>query len=318
MIVAIDIGGTKLAVGVAKREEFLHTGVLEGVEKMPVPEPKTPGAVLPHLLAMIARLVNGRTVDAIGISIGGPLDHEQGVVLNFPHLPEWKNLPLRAMVSDALNAPVALDNDANLGALAEYRWGAGKGADPFVYLTISTGVGGGVIVGGQLVHGVGSGGGEVGHMTVQTGGPECPCGNKGCLERMASGTNIARRAKELVGAHPELAATLLELAGGNCEAITSHHVLEAYRQGDLLGTQVWEEAIEYLAIGLGSIIHVLAPERIVLGGGVSLAGDDLILPLRKRLRNHVFYIPLKKIDVRTAQLGHDSALLGAATLAAEL
>ena len=318
MIVAIDIGGTKLAVGVAEREQFLCSGTLEQVEKMPVPEPKTPQAVLPHLLAMVARLVNGRDICAVGISIGGPLDHEQGVVLNFPHLPEWKNLPLRAMVSDALNAPAVLDNDANLGALAEYRWGAGKGTNPFVYLTISTGIGGGVIVGGKLVHGMGSGGGEVGHITVQTGGPVCPCGNKGCLERMASGTNIARRAKECVATYPELATTLLELAGGEREAITSHHVLEAYRRGDVLGKQVWEEAIEYLAIGLGSIIHVLAPERIVLGGGVSLAGEDLILPLRKRLHNHVFYIPLDKIDVCTAHLGHDSALLGAATLAGEM
>ena len=318
VLVGIDIGGTKIAAGVAERESFLQNGKLAGIQKMPVPDSGTPTGVLPHLFRMVEDLVGNQEIEAVGISIGGPLDHREGRVLNFPHLPEWKDVPLRALVSEYFQVPAALDNDANLGALAEYRWGAGRGANPFMYLTISTGIGGGVIVNGELVHGTGSGGGEVGHITVQTDGPLCPCGNRGCLERMASGTNIARHARELLEREEHRGDFLLELAGGNGEKLTSAHVLQGYRNGDSAATEVWEAAVRYMAIGLGSLIHVLAPERIVLGGGVSLAGDDLILPLRKKLRDHVFYVPLEDIDVRTASLGHDSALLGAVTLALDI
>lgn len=315
MLVAIDIGGTKLAVGAARASEYAATGRIDRLRKIPVPGNGTPEAVLPVIYSMVEELTAENGIGAIGISIGGPLDHRSGIVINFPHLPEWKSIPLRDMVATHLNAPAALDNDANLGALAEYRWGAGKGCDPFIYLTISTGIGGGVIVGGKLVHGMATGGGEVGHITVQTAGPFCPCGNRGCLERMASGTNIARRARERVAQEPEAGRELLRLAGGDPIGITSENVLQAYRNGDGLGTDIWEEAAEYLAIGLGSLIHVLSPERIVLGGGVAQAGEDLLRPVKARLRDHVFYIPVDEIDLCTASLGHDSALLGAATLA---
>lgn len=318
LLVALDIGGTKLAVGVAPRPEFARTGRPEAIAKMPVPEPKTPDDVIPHLLRSVRHMAMGRPIAGVGISIGGPLDHEQGVVINFPHLPGWKNIPLRAVIERELGVPAALDNDANLGALAEYRWGGGQGCDPFVYLTISTGIGGGVIVGGKLIHGVASGGGEVGHITVQTGGPLCPCGNRGCLERMASGTNIALRGRALAAEDPVAGRHLLSLADGRPERITSETVLQGYRSGDPLSRRVWEEAAEYLAIGLGSIIHVLAPQRIVLGGGVAQAGEDLLGPVRRRLRDHVFYIPPDRIDLVAASLGHDSALIGAMIAAADL
>lgn len=315
LLVALDIGGTKLAVGVATQEGFANTGRPEAIAKMPVPEPKTPDTVIPCLIRMVRDLAMGRSIGAIGISIGGPLDHETGTVLNFPHLPGWKNIPLASVIARAFNRPTTLDNDANLGALAEYRWGAGVGCNPFVYLTISTGIGGGVVVDGTLVHGVGSGAGEVGHITVQTNGPLCPCGNRGCLERMASGTNIAGRARALVAEDHNAGEYLLSLAQGRARHITSEMILKGYRSGDPLSRKVWLEAAEYLAIGLGSIVHVLAPQRIVLGGGVAQAGDDLIGPVRERLAHHVFYIPLERIDLVTASLGHDSALIGAMTAA---
>ena len=280
--------------------------------------PRTPEGVLPVIIEKGRTLLGGEPPNAVGISIGGPLDHEQGRVLNFPHLPGWKNLPLASLLSEAFGVPALLDNDANLGALAEYRWGRGEGADPFVYLTISTGIGGGIILGGKLFHGMASGGGEVGHITVQTNGPLCDCGNRGCLERMASGTNIARRARERLEKEPEKGTFLRELVGEKTDDITAEMVLEGYRADDELSREVWLEAAEYIAIGLGNIIHVLSPERIVLGGGVVLAGDDLINPVRERMRDHVYYIPVDRIDLQAAALGHDSALLGAATMAAEV
>jgi glucokinase len=320
LLLAVDIGGTKLALGIAHADRLAASGMVKRIVKEPIPAPGTPDVVIARIVEQARGLVaaEGGNVAAIGISIGGPLDHRSGTVLNFPHLPGWRDIPLRDILADALGAPARLDNDANLGALAEHRWGAGQGVEDMVYLTISTGIGGGVIVGGKLIHGVGSGAGEVGHITVQTGGPRCPCGNPGCLEMMASGTAIARRAREAADRNPGGARRMLELAGGDAAALTAEIVAMAAGEGDPLAGEVWEETAEYIAIGLGSIIHVLSPELIVLGGGVAQTGEQLLGPVRRRLRDHVFYVPVDRIRVTAASLGHDSALLGAATLAGDL
>jgi glucokinase len=317
-ILALDIGGTKLAVGVARRDEFQATGRLAAIAKEAVPAPGTPEVVIARVIEIARELLraDGGRLDAIGISIGGPLDHITGTVINFPHLPGWKMIPLCREISQALEAPAALDNDANLGALAESRLGAGRGVDDLVYLTISTGIGGGVILGGRLLHGVGSGAGEVGHITVESRGPLCPCGNRGCLEIMASGTSIARRARALAELDRSRGERLIDHAGGDIAAITSEHVVSAMIEGDPVAAQIWEETAGFIAIGLGSIIHILAPSMIILGGGVAQTGELLLEPVRRRLRDHVFYIPLDRISLVSAALGHDSALLGAACLAA--
>jgi glucokinase len=315
LIAAIDIGGTKLAVGVARRERFAAGEGLARITKEPVRKPGSPGDLIPRALELVRELIaaEGGTLRAVGISIGGPLDHLAGRVVNFPHLPGWIDVPLCDMVSEWLGAPTRLDNDANLGALAEHRWGAGRGVDSMVYLTLSTGIGGGVIVGGELLHGVGSGAGEVGHITVQTGGPRCPCGNRGCLEMMASGTSIARRMREALALAPD--PIVARLCDDDLDAITAPLVLQAAEEGSEAARKVWEDTAEYIAIGLGSIIHIVAPPLVVLGGGVAQAGEKLLGPVRERLREHVFYIPLDRIRVEAAALGHDSALIGAATLA---
>jgi glucokinase len=314
-LLAIDIGGTKLAVGAASREAFARTGRLETLRKEPIPPPGDPATVVARIVELAREIEPAGGYDAIGISIGGPLDHEAGVVINFPHLPGWRDIALREDLSLALGARARLDNDANLGALAEHRLGAGRGADELVYMTLSTGIGGGVIVDGRLVHGVASAAAELGHLTVATDGPRCDCGNHGCLERMASGTNIARSARERAAAEPQRAARLIELAGGNPAAITAAHVVSAVRDGDPLADEIWDRAMRFIAIGLGSIIHVLAPPLIVLGGGVAQAGETLLAPVRRHLREHVFYVPLDRIRIVAAELGHDSAVLGAAVLA---
>lgn len=321
-ILAVDIGGTKLALGVGDAAGFAATGKLGRVVKEPIPGSGEPDVVIARVLDLAGDLardpVAGGPIGAIGISIGGPLDHRTGTVLNFPHLPGWRDIPLRALLSEGAGAPALLDNDANLGAMAEHRFGAGRDVSSMVYLTISTGIGGGVIVDGRLVHGVGSGGGEVGHITVAPDGPFCACGNRGCLEMMASGTAIARRADESARAEPRAADWLLRRAGGVGGMITAEMVAEGARLRDPFCARLWEETAEYIAIGLGAIVHVLAPEAIVLGGGVAQTGELLLEPVRRRLRDHVFYVPLEMIAVRGAVLGHDSALAGAATLALEL
>ncbi|MBC8145979.1 MAG: ROK family protein [bacterium] len=355
MLLAIDIGGTKLAVGAATRDEFAATGRLTTLVKELIPAPGDPETVIARIVEIATSMNAPGGFESIGISIGGPLDHRTGTVINFPHLPGWQWIPLSDRLSFQLGAPARLDNDANLGALAEHRLGAGRGVSDMVYLTLSTGIGGGVIVDSALVHGVRSSAAEVGHITVQTDGPKCACGNPGCLERMASGTNIARAAREALAAAEQSDAANVELSkpgavqSGSMQlglagatqadierakavqsnpgmllhelykrdpnALTAEHVAIAAAGGDAIAMRVWDRSMEYIAIGLGSIIHVLAPSLIVLGGGVSQAGDLLLEPVRRHLRKHVFYVPLDEIRVELAQLGHDSAVLGAAVLA---
>lgn len=319
LLLAFDIGGTKLAVGIAPVARFRQTGTFDALVKEPIPLPGTPDVVTQRLVKIGRQLLaesNGQLA-GIGISIGGPLDHLTGTVLNFPHLPGWRNIPLRQQLSEAFGAPAGLDNDANVGALAEHRLGAGKGAMSMVYLTISTGIGGGVIVNGKLHHGVASGAGEVGHITVQTDGPRCACGNHGCLETMASGTAIARRAGQALADYPEQGAVLRQMLGAQ-SAPTAQQVFAAAAAGDQLARMLWEQTAKYLAIGLGSIIHLLAPQTIVLGGGVAQTGEGLLDPVRRNLANHVFYIPLASIQLLPAALGHNSAVIGAGLLATEL
>lgn len=313
-LLGIDIGGTKLAVALEVDGERF-------VRKEPIPGEGTPTEVIDRAVTIARELTVETPARALGVSIGGPLDHATGRVLNFPHLPGWRDIPLAEIFAERLELPTLLDNDANLAGLAEYRHAVSNNlADPklpFVYLTLSTGIGGGVIIDGRLLHGVRTGAGELGHITVAPDGPLCPCGNRGCLERMASGTHIGNRAREMARADRRLGVWMTERVGGEAEAITAETVVAGYRAGDPLATEIWLDAISALAIGLGSIIHVLAPGTIVLGGGLSLAGNALLDPLRESLKRHVFYVRLDMIEVATARLGHDSALVGALGLAGE-
>lgn len=348
MLLAVDIGGTKLAVGCATRAGFAAAGRLTTLVKERIPAPGDPDTVIARVVEIAHSLSGSDGYESIGIAIGGPLDHRTGTVINFPHLPGWQWIPLSDRLAFHLGAPTRIDNDANLGALAEHRLGAGRGVSDLVYVTLSTGIGGGVIINNALVHGVRTSAAEVGHITVQTDGPLCACGNPGCLERMASGTNIARAAREALLAidadvvaeradtvqslamkstvgrtaaprsgaqRPSDGRLMRDLCDGDLQRLTAEHVAIAAAQGDELAGRIWDRAMEYIAIGLASIIHVLAPPLIVLGGGVSQAGDALLDPVRRHLRRHVFYVPLDEIRIETAQLGHDSAVLGAAVLA---
>jgi glucokinase len=231
------------------------------------------------------------------------------LILSPPNLPDWDKFPIIEILEDKLGAPAVLDNDANASALGEFKYGAGRGINNLVYMTISTGIGGGVIVRGKLVHGVCDGAGEVGHTTILPDGPLCGCGARGCLEALCSGTSIARRTRErlVVGASSSLTALPLNL-------VTAHAVADAARAGDPLGVEIWDETIHYLAIGIGNVLNTLAPEAIILGGGVSTAGDQLLEPLRAQVRERVTILPPEKINILQAELGGDSGIYGALIL----
>jgi glucokinase len=306
-VAGIDIGGTKIALAVADHEGRI-------IEKTRFPArtgERGPHAIIEEALTEIERMLGqtGARLAAVGVGCGGPLDRKRGLILSPPNLPGWDEFPVVRLVEERLGVPALLDNDANAAALGEHRHGAGAGYRHLVYITISTGIGGGVIVRGKLVHGVYDGAGEVGHMTVLPGGPACGCGGRGCLEALCSGTSIARRARAKMAA-----GETSSLSSQGADNVTAQAVAEAARAGDAVATEVWDETIEYLAVGVGNLFNILAPEAVVIGGGVSTAGEQLFGPLRERVRARARMLPPEMINILQASLGGDSALHGAVIL----
>jgi len=306
-VLAIDIGGTKLALGLVDAE-----GKILQRDEIPTRATEGPERVLARLVEL-ARAMRGRATPShairrVGIACAGPLDREAGLILNPPNLPGWTRIDLVELVERALGLPAVLDNDANAAALGEFRYGAGRGARSLVYLTVSTGIGGGIILDGRLWHGFGDSAGEIGHMTIDPAGPPCGCGNQGCLEALASGPAIARSAREaLQGGRPSRLRDLPE--------VTAADVVRLACEGDPLAAEVWAAAVHALALGVGAAITILAPERVIIGGGVAQAGDALFVPLRREVRQRVKLVAVESVPILPAALGRDVGILGAAALA---
>jgi len=309
VVLGIDIGGTKVAIAAAdlRGHVLVRSRFATQVEI-------GPQAIVEKIIRQVKDIVcelGAPPIAAVGVGCGGPLDPISGIILSPPNLPGWNQFPLADLLADAFAAPVYIDNDANVAALGEYRFGAGAGSDVFVYVTVSTGIGGGVVINGRLLHGVGAGAGEVGHQTIIPEGPKCTCGNRGCLEALASGTAIARRMRERM-----LQEGRRSLAGTSVvESITAEDVVQAARANDALALEVWHDTVEYLGIGLANVLTILAPQVLVVGGGVARAGDFLFVPLREVIRRHVFQVPVSNISIAPPELGDDVGVVGAITLA---
>jgi glucokinase len=309
-IIAIDLGGTQLRAALCTPDGTIHqrvsrkTRARRGLEAVLERICETAEQVWPE---------EGK-VRAIGISAPGPLDPFNGIVLGAPNLPGWERVPLRDIVSARFDLPVFVGNDANLAALGEHRFGAGQGFDDMIYMTISTGIGGGILVGGKLLLGHKGLAGEIGHIVLQPNGPQCGCGNRGCLEALASGTAIGRQALTLAAAGR--APAILAAAGGDLTQISSKSVGEAAAQGDKVAIRLLRRAGRFIGIGIANLMHLFNPQCFVLGGGVTQAGDLLFNPIRRTARRQV-QIPqyAEGTEIIPAALGDDVSLLGALTLA---
>jgi glucokinase len=311
---AIDLGGTKTVVALAD-----VTGAILARGRMETQPERGAEDTIARIVELAQDVLaerDGRPL-AAGVASGGPLDPATGTIYSPGCLPGWGAVALGGMLAAALGCPVRIDNDANLGALGEHAFGAGQGAQDLVYITISTGIGGGVIVGGRLLHGVGNGAGEIGHQTVAPDGPECVCGNRGCLERMASGSSIARRAQAALYTAEGPKSLLWLLVQGRPDAVRTETVVKAAFHGDALAKRLWQETIDYLAIGVGNVITILAPERVIVGGGVAQAGDMLFTPLRAAVSERVRFVDMERVQILPAGLGTESPLYGALALARE-
>lgn len=313
LVAGIDIGGTKCAAAIA---EATSEKVL-AQSRWPSEVDKGPQAMIRRMSDEVRKLLTrtpGKLV-GVGVACGGPLDRHSGLVLSPPNLPGWDRVSLTARLAASLGAPAWLENDANAGALGEFRYGAGRGCQNMVYVTISTGIGAGLMINGQLLYGLGESAGEVGHQTVLAGGPKCGCGNSGCLEMLASGSAIGRRARAAALAEPSSARRLIESANNDLNQVTARHVADGARSGDPFARRIWSEAIGYLAIGLSNVVTILAPQRVILGGGMAGAGDMLFEPLQAGIRQRVRLVPVEQVEVLPAGLGPDSALRGSLAVA---
>lgn len=308
MVGGIDIGGTKIAVGLAR-----PSGELVARDSFATP---SAGGPLRALLLSAARLEamveeQEHQLRAVGVGCCGPLDRLAGRILDPPNLPGWRSVPLVEVLREALGVPIFLENDCNAAALGQLRFGAGRGVDDFLYVTISTGIGAGIVVGRKLYRGLGDGAGEMGHQTLDPRGPVCRCGNRGCLEALASGTALARRAREaaLRGENVAAITSRAPCGGGEIEA---RHVVEAARDGDPLARRLCDETLEWLAIGIANAITLLAPRRVILGGGLAFAwGNDALWALRTRIGARVRLVPVDAVEIVLAEHGTDAGLHGA-------
>jgi glucokinase len=315
-IVGVDIGGTNIVVGLVP----LEGGEPVGLRTLPTEAARGSDFVVRRVASMVDQAIadtlaahGGTRADVAGVGVGspGPLNRQTGVVLNTPNL-GWKNLPLRDLVGDAVGLPAQLDNDANCATYGEWWLGAGRDVDYLIGITIGTGIGGGIVLGGEIVHGASDAAGEIGHMTIEFTGRKCKCGNYGCLEAYCSGPNIAARAREGLEAGYE--SLLTELVDGQLDRITAATVYEASTRGDPYANEVMIETAKILATGIANVINIFNPQAIVIAGGVTRAGEHLFGPLRTEVRRRAFRSAYDACRILPAALPDTAGVIGAAAV----
>jgi glucokinase len=298
-VIGLDVGGTKMTAALATMDGHIVRLLRQQTKR----EEGAEGG-FSAICTMVRELLSEATqkgwqVVRIGIGFGGPVDFERGVVYLSHHVPGWENFPLKEELERCFGIPTVVDNDANAGTLGEWRFGAGRGVNDLLYVNIGTGIGGGIISGGQLVRGWRNLAGEIGHMTVKPDGPLCPCGRKGCLEALASGSAIGREGSERIG-----------------QPLTSEEVFMLAERGNPIAKRVIDDAVEALAFAIGAAANLFNPKRVILGGGVAEAPEALLLqPLRERLPRYLLPQVAEGLEVVRAQLGYDAGIWGAIALA---
>ncbi len=320
----VDIGGTKVAAGLVN-----SGGEILSSTRVPMPAHGTAAAgfaaVQSAIEAVFAAHPDSRpNLTGIGICAPGPLDPATGVILNPPNVPCWRNFPLADEVQRVFGLAARVDNDGNAAALSEAIWGAGIGHRNVFYATLGTGIGSGIVFDRRIYHGRTGSAAEGGHVTIDYHGPVCGCGKRGCIEALAAGPAIARRAKDriaaasqpnaLVNLSPDAHSKILALAGGNLDVISAEIVAEAYRQGDPLAAQVLQETADFLAIWAGTIIDLLEPDVFIFGGGLAPLMSAFFPRIREQLAHWCVNQRFAEIPMVLAHYGSDAGIAGAAAL----
>jgi len=310
--IGVDLGGTNLKMALVSE----NGDILFEIRKDTHAE-MGPDFILTEIEEGVATLLQksgAGSVLGIGIGIPGTVFFEKGIVSYPPNLPGWKEEPVRDRFQEKFDIPVIVENDANVAALAEKAHGAGKGFNHFLCITLGTGVGGGLILNGKLYHGAVGAAGEFGHTTINFQGPQCNCGNYGCIERYVGAQYIVERALQKLGRYPD---SLLKAYTGDSDSISPKLISELAQKEDPLSQETLRETGELLGIALTSVVNLLNPELIVIAGGISNAGEILFEPIRQKIKALALPLPGSLVRVVKAQMGDRSGVVGAAQLAFE-
>jgi glucokinase len=314
LVLAIDIGGTQFSLALAEPNGRI-------VQRSAGVTDRAGGAewMIASLLAKAKSLLatNTNRVKACGIGFGGPVDFAGQRVLSSTHVAGWEDIALPAIIERELGIAALVENDANVGGLGEYVFGAGRGSRFMVYYTISTGVGGGIIIDGEIYRGGDGNAGEFGHSPIVADGPLCDCGNRGCLESLCSGKSIGIRAQEALVGYPRKQSVLRKIMDAE-NSLTARAVFAAARQGDLLSQEIVEQTCVYLGMSMATAMNTLAPDIIVVGGGVSKAGKPLLDPLVKQTRRFLMPVHRPHLKIRLARYPSRSVIMGAVALGRSL
>ncbi len=308
--IGVDVGGTNIKVALVDK-----TGSIVSSDTVPTRAEMGYEYTISNIIKAIQSLMKESkttkdVIEGIGFGFPGQIDCEKGVVRLAPNIPGWVDIPIAEIVSKEFGIPVRVDNDVRCAALAELNYGAGKGTKNMICITVGTGIGSGLIVNGKLVRGASNAAGELGHIKLQMeNGPICGCGDRGCLEAFASGPAIVAMAEEYIKGGKSTKYRKL----ANPE-ITPYIVAEAAKQGDVVAKQIFETVGTYIGIGLASVVNLLNPEKIVIGGGVADAGDLLFNPIKAALRKRAMPIQGNAVEVVHAELGNTAGVIGASLL----
>ena len=307
-VIGVDLGGTQIKYGAVNLEGELMTSLVR-----PTEAEKGPIVIIRNIANTVREISEDGDLKALelvglGVASPGPLSSKEGIIYLAPNLPGWREVPLRRLLEDETGLLVHVENDTNSAAVGEYWNGAGKGAENIIVLTLGTGIGGGIILNGRLYTGTMGTAGEVGHMVIESKGPPCPCGSQGCLEMLASATAVVKRARGKI--EKGYSSLIKDLVEGHLENLTSLHVYEACTEGDSLAIKVMEEAGRYLGIGISNLIKLFDPQMIILGGGMSKAGEFLFDPLRDEVEKRICTFTGFDVPVIPAELENNAGVIG--------
>ena len=302
--VGVDVGGTKIAAGVVSQEG-------EILDEVRYPTPASSERLVETIARAIAEVKDGYEVGGVCLAVAGLILAQENKVVFSPNLHAVEGIPLRKEPEPRIGLPLTVENDASAAAWGEFRFGVGSEADHLVFVTLGTGVGGGVISHGVLLRGAQGSGGELGHVTIHATGPQCACGNHGCLEALASGTAIGRRAREVAIERPDSALGRLAVE----RKVLGEDVTELAREGDEAALSVLEEAGRWLGIGLAGFVNIFNPEVVAIGGSAAKAGELILKSARREVNLRARSLSRDLAEIKVATLGPKSGVLGAAALA---
>jgi glucokinase len=311
MILAIDIGGTQFGLALSTTKGLVVKHIQRPTDRADNAQKR-----IDQILSESKTLIAQSSISACGIGFGGPVNFDTQRIINSTHVAGWDNCPLPEIIQNKLGIPTIVDNDANVGALGEFTFGAGKNTHHLVYYTVSTGIGGGIIIDGNIYRGGNGNAGELGHVPIHLNGPQCDCGNRGCLEALCSGTAIGKRATATVLKHPRKGRAIVRTAGDH--PITAKTLFDTARAGDPFAQKLVDEICTDLGLGVAMAMNAFAPDIIVIGGGVCKAGRVLFEPLRRETNRFLMPVHRPHLKIIPAKLKSRSVLLGAVALAKQL